>query len=91
MLPDNSITRKITLQTNIIGALYENYHFLKKNPQNVVSDGRDNCFYVITLLEKKLLKKHFGNIIYTRRGPVYHKFVDVCQYDICKKYVKKSF
>ena len=31
MFPDNSITRKTTLQTNIIGAyIYENYDFLKK-------------------------------------------------------------
>ena len=91
VFPDNSITRKITLQTNIIGAykLYENYDFLKKTSQ--ICFGRDNCFYVITLLEKKLLKKHFGNMIYTRRSPVYHKFVDVSQCDPCKKYGQKSF
>ena len=90
VFPDNSITRKLTLQTNIIGAYIWKLWFSKKNTSQI-RFGRDNCFYVITLLEKKLLKKHFGNMIYTRRSPVYHKFVDVPQCDPCKKYVQKSF
>ena len=55
---------------------------------NLVSDGTI-VFNVITLLKKKVLKKHLGNMIYTRRGPVYNKFVDVCHCDLCRKYVQK--
>ena len=38
VFPDNSITRKTTFQTNIIGAhtgVYENYDFLKKKTLNI--------------------------------------------------------
>ena len=52
--------------------------------------GRDNCFYVITPLKTILLNHNFGDMIHTWRGPVYHKFVDVCQYHLCKKYVQRS-
>ena len=94
MFPDNSITRKTTLQTNIIVAyiyiIYENYDFLKKNIKFSFRTGQlflcDNSF------EKKVLKKTLWEYdLYTWRGPVYHKFVDVCQCDPCKKYVQKSF
>ena len=89
VFPDNSITRKTTFQTNIIGAYMKIMIFWKKT--STFRFGRDNCFCVITLLKKRYWKKHFGNMIYTMRGPVYHKFVDVCQCDLCKKYVQKSF
>ena len=37
-----------------------------------------------------LLNHNFGDMIHTWRGPVFHKCVDVCQYDLCKKYVQRS-
>ena len=47
VFPDNSITRKITLQTNIIGA-YENYDFIKKQLKISFRTGQlflcDNSF-----------------------------------------------
>ena len=49
-------------------------------------------FKVITPLKTIiLLNYNFGDMIHTWRGPVYHKCVDVCQYDLsCKKYLKSS-
>ena len=61
---------------------------LKKNKK--LRFGRDTCFYVITPLKTILLNHHFGDMIHTWSGPVYHTFVDVCQYDLCKKYVQRS-
>ena len=91
MFPDNSLTRKTTLQTNIIVAyIYENYDFLGEKPLKI-SFRTGQLFLCDNFFEIKVLKKHFGNMIYTRRGPVYHKFVGVCQCDLCKKYVQKYF
>ncbi len=90
MFPDNSITRKTTLQTNIIGAYIWKLWFSGKKPSKF-RFGRDNCFYVITLLKKKVLKKHWEYDLYMERSSKPYICWCTCQCDLCKKYVQKSF
>ena len=95
VFPDNSITgyKKNNFANQHNWGIYENYDFLKKNLK--ISFRTGQLFLCDNSFGKKLLKKTLWEYdLYKERSSIsiqYHKFVDVCQYDLCKKYVQKSF